>query len=382
MIFLPLDRYKSNIMLENWLSPLALDDILDGPLHDHQLGSHLRVYSDQIPDLRKAKIAFVGIGERDANAIRSELYRLSFAFPGLQCVDLGNLRKSGLTFVMSSLKELLDSRILPVLLANDPRYIPYQVRAFQEYQQLASWVVVDENVSYLPGSKEKLHYLNQVIDRDISALFHLAVLGSQSHASAPEALDFLDSQNFEYVRLGRARANLIELEPLVRDGDLMSFNLAALKSSEAPGQLHPSPSGFFSEEACQICRYAGMSDKLKAFGLFGLRQSRDRGGQTAQVAAQMLWYFLEGFYHRKKDFPASTNGLVEYIVDSKKLDYQITFWRSQRSGRWWMQVPVKTKKRYQRHRLIPCSYADYKLACQEELPERLLNAFRRFDGEG
>lgn len=85
------------------------------------------------------------------------------------------------------------------------------------------------------------------------------------------------------------------------------------------------PSGFILEEACQICRYAGMSDKLKAFGVFGFRSSMDRKTQTAQAVAQMIWYFLDGFHHRKGDFPASVEGLVEYVVDLKQLDYQLTF---------------------------------------------------------
>jgi hypothetical protein len=43
-----------------------------------------------------------------------------------------------------------------------------------------------------------------------------------------------------------------------------------------------------------------------------------------------------------------------------------------------MQIPVKTDKNKRRHRLIPCSYADYQKACEEEMPERLLKAHRRF----
>ncbi len=69
---------------------------------------------------------------------------------------------------------------------------------------------------------------------------------------------------------------------------------------------------------------------------------------------------------------------MEYIVDFKDQDYQLSFWKSLRTGRWWIQVPVKARKKQQRHRLIPCSYTDYQQACNEELPERLLNAFKRF----
>jgi len=70
--------------------------------------------------------------------------------------------------------------------------------------------------------------------------------------------------------------------------------------------------------------------------------------------------------------------LTEYIVDFKSYSYQITFWNSIKSNRWWMQIPSKTDRKLRRHRLIPCSYEDYLKACEEELPERLLKAHRRF----
>jgi len=144
------------------------------------------------------------------------------------------------------------------------------------------------------------------------------------------------------------------------------------------GVEKPTPNGFSGEEMCQICRYAGMSDKLRTMGIIGYRPEVDTHRLSAQLQAQMIWYFLEGVHHRKNDFPVTTEGMVEYIVPLKQLDYQLTFWKSKRSGRWWLQVPVKTKKQYQRHRLIPCSYEDYQLAGQDQLPDRLLEAFRRF----
>lgn len=240
-------------------------------------------------------------------------------------------------------------------------------------------VLVDERIAYqLDKRKVKEYYLREVLDSPQSRLFHLSFIGTQAHFIPPGILPYLDKRHFDYVRLGNAKANMSELEPLIRDGDLLSLNLSALKAAEVPGQSKASPSGFTVEEACQITRYAGMSDKLKALGIYGYQHSKDKSGQSAMAVAQMIWYFIDGFYHRKNDFPASTDGLTEYIVEFKKLDYQLTFWRSEKSGRWWMQVPVKSKSDYQRHRLVPCSYNDYLLACKDELPERLLNALRRF----
>jgi formiminoglutamase len=70
--------------------------------------------------------------------------------------------------------------------------------------------------------------------------------------------------------------------------------------------------------------------------------------------------------------------MLEYVVDIDDFD-KLTFWRSPRSNRWWVQVPAGTKKGDERHRLVPCSYEDYLEASgKQHLPDRLMAAFRRF----
>lgn len=92
------------------------------------------------------------------------------------------------------------------------------------------------------------------------------------------------------------RAAIEETEPVIRDADLLTFRLGALKQSEAPGVDNACTIPvIFWREACQICRYAGMSDKLTSFGLYGFRRKLDQHGQTAQAAAQLIWYFLKVF---------------------------------------------------------------------------------------
>ncbi|MCB0592944.1 MAG: arginase family protein [Lewinellaceae bacterium] len=363
-------------MFQNWLQPLK------GPveaLEDHQFGRHIQRYTDELPELKDTRVAIIGIGEEDARAVRNELYRMSYPFRGLEIADLGDVRNTETSFIIPLIRELLDSQIFPLILGNAARQALAQYKAFQSLQQLISLAVVDERIAYSRESEDKeLYFLKEILDSKHSRLFHLSFIGCQAHFVPPGTFEYLDKRNFDYTRLGKAKAEPAELEPLIRDCDLLSINLSALKQADAPGQQNATPSGFTSEEACQIARYAGMSDKLKALGLYGFQHSLDRESQTANAMAQMAWYFLDGFYHRKGDFPASTDGLAEYIVDFKKMDYQLTFWRSDRSGRWWMQVPVKTRSKYQRHRLVPCSYNDYMLACKDELPDRLLNAMRRF----
>ncbi len=365
-------------MLDNWLKPVPESITLTAKAN-YQLGNHIQIFLDQLPELRQTQIALIGVEDAEANAVRNALYQMSFPFSNLKVADLGNARKVDKTFIVPLLKELLDSQIVPVILSAEPGFLLAQYKAFQSLQSHASLVAIDERIRLDEKDKQnEAQYLNEILLSTRSRLYHLGIVGCQTHYTNPAAYQYLEKNNFDCIRLGSARADIAETEPIIRDADLISFQIAALKQAEAPGQLAGAPTGFTAEEACQLCRYAGMSDKLKSFGIFGFQQGLDQNNQTAQVVAQMIWYFLEGYSTRKNDFPVSTEGLTEYIVDFKRMDYQLTFWKSQRSSRWWMQVPVKIGKKYNRHRLIPCSYNDYKLACQDELPDRLLNAYKRF----
>lgn len=364
-------------MLENWLHPVKPEDILNQPLSEYQLGSRLTFFENSSPDLKKVQVAIIGVGTMESNAVRQALYPLVYSFDGLGIADLGNLRKKEIEFAIPFLMELVDSRIFPIIIGSDPFLLQAQYKAFQHSKEWLNLVVVDECIPLGADTDDTQQYLNEIIYGKRTKLHHVGIIGCQNHFTAPNVFTLFENRFFDWVRLGKAKADMAEVEPIVRNGDIMAMHLGALKQSEAPGVWAPSPSGFTVEEACQLARYGGMSEKLKSFGLYGMKGGKELNRQTAQAAAQIIWYFIEGLFHRKNDYPATTDGLVEYIVDFKNPDWQITFWKSQRSGRWWMQVPGKTQKKFQRHQLVPCSYNDYKLACQEELPDRLLNAIRR-----
>ena len=362
-------------MLQNWLKPLSTAFLK--PMESLQaphLGKNLLIFKDQLPDLKKVKIALLGVGEKEANAVREHLYKTVFPFPKGAVADLGNLRKSESSLLIPVVYELLTGKVLPVIIGGKDDMAPAQFFAYQDTKALVNMAVVDERFRF--GEKGEVY--TPLLSPAHPLLFNFGLIGFQAHQTPPDAVRFLTKSNFDTVRLGKSRSAIEETEPVIRDADLMAFHLGALKQSEAPGVQSASPSGFFTEEACQLCRYAGMSDKLTSFGIYGYRPDRDRDAQTAQLAAQMIWYFLEGFFNRKNDFPASKAGLTEYIVSYRQLNYQLTFWKSAKSGRWWMQVPVPTKKKHERHYLVPCSYQDYQMACREELPERLMQALQRF----
>jgi formiminoglutamase len=359
-------------MLQNWLKPLPKTLLNTAKtLPEHCLGRHVALFDGELPNLQNARVALLGADETSANAVRPALYRAAYPWPAGSVVDLGNLRKAGAAQLIPVLYELLTGGLLPVVIGRQHDLARAQFLAYQEAKTLANWAVVDETIRV-----EEV--VGAVLEPRHPLLFHLAHLGGQSFHLPEKAVQLLEDHNCEVVRLGKSRSAIEETEPVIRDADLLTFHLNALKMSDLPAVASATPSGYFLEEACQLARYAGMSDKLTSFGIYGFEPDRDRDEQSAQAVAQLVWYFLDGFFNRTGDYPLSTKGLTEYVVELPALSYQLTFWKSKFSGRWWLQVPVTTQRKHQRHRLIPCSLQDYQAACREELPERLLNAFKRF----
>jgi len=366
-------------LLQNWLKPLpaSLRAGID-PLADFSFGKNIRLHGSGFPDLQGVRVAIIGVGDKQANAVREALFGTAAVFPKDAVADLGYLRRAEDSVLIPVLFELLSGNILPIILGHRDELAQAQFLAYQETKSVVNMAVVDETMRMSDPkttSPDQSVYTHLLRPRH-PLLFHFGIIGFQSHQVPSVWLEHLQENNFDMLRLGKARTAIEETEPVLRDADLLALHLSALKQCDAPGVERPTPSGFFLEEACQLCRYAGMSDKLTSFGIYGFQQ--DRNQQTAIAVSQMVWYFLEGFFNRKNDFPASTDSLTEYIVDFRQMNYQITFWKSARSGRWWMQTPVASKKNIQRHYLVPCSFQDYQAACRDELPDRLLQALRRF----
>ncbi len=370
-------------MLKHWLSPVTINNLI--PLHalsDFQLGKKMPIYSEEFPDLTNIRLALIGIDADAANEVRPHLYSMSAPNENLPFADLGNIQKIHPEVMIPLISELIESNIIPIIIGKHRAYTYTQYMAYQKLNKLVSAVVIDERIPFTfdEAKKEKdFYYLNQILDKKDHSLFNLSMVGFQSHFVDPKAVSMFQEKGYELDRLGRVKYNLEEIEPSLRDADFISFDISAIKYAEAPGTPFPSPSGIFGEEASQLTHFAGMSDKLTSIGFYGYHPDLDQKGQTAQLLAQMIWYFVDGFCKRQADLPMDPNRFTKYQVPVKTSSYDIVFLKSNITERWWMQIPAEVTGNKERHRIVPCSANDYKLACQQEIPERFINAFKRFD---
>lgn len=343
-------------------------------------------------------IAILGIKDArgfDANAgtaegpdhIRNAVYALHNFPLSLPVIDLGNIMP-GATFqdtheaMRIVVNEINRKGLIIIILGGDNSLVYSQYKGMANADYMLNMVMVDEKFTFTESSEyaapNHQDYLFRIFVDSPSKIEHFSLLGYQTYFIPARDVDLLEQMNMEVYRLGLVREDIREAEPIVREADLLAFNVAALKACDAPGYVDASPNGFFSDEACQILRYAGSSDKMQCLGIYNYNPDFDQRGITATGIAQMLWYFIDGIHLRRADYPIVDEKDFQKFTVSIEGEEDIVFMKSLKSNRWWMKVPASIHgKKVQK--MIPCTYKDYMTAMESEVPDRWIQAYGRLN---
>lgn len=382
-----------NMSLEDFFTPINREIIHPKvSFNSRQLGFAMHCNQTVFPSLEGIDIAIFGVQEDRqavnnqgcslaADVVRESFYALHEGARKSRIADLGNIKagqtvKDTYVAVKTVVSELIKQGVMPIIIGGGQDLTYAQYQAYESLEQRVDLVVVDSRFDLnedVEGSKETTSqsYLSKILLHDPNYLFNFSNIGYQSYFVSQESVTVLDKLYFDTYRLGVFRGNIERAEPIVRNADLLSFDIGAIRSSDAGANPNASPNGFYAEEACQICRYAGMNDKLSSIGFYEFNPAYDSNGQTAALLAQMIWCFIDGFYNRKKDFPLQPkSSYLIYRASLQEETYEIVFVKSKKTDRWWMQVPYpNTKSLNERFHLVPCDYADYETAINGDLPD-------------
>ena len=360
-----------------------------------QIGRTIDVYTESsFPDLKFAEIAIFNVPEYEGSKnsftdsdckIRAFFY--SFHQSNLpKIVDLGVLqimptRKESFAIIENVCVNLLNNGIIPIIIGggHDISYAIY--KAYTKLEKHINLTVVDKkfDLGLENDNLASFSHLSKIISYKPSYLFHYTHLAFHSYLVSNLAIDMLNAMNFDPIRLGDLKENFNEVEPIMRNTDLFCFDITSIQHAYASANIYSSPNGLSGEEACKIMRYAGVSDKVSAVGLFEYNQNLDLNSQTAYLLAEMLWYFIDGYKIRKNELNPNIKNCTKYTVAFEDGKNEIAFYKSQNSGRWWMGVPFQKQgiKKNQTY-YVACSYRDYEIANQGEIPERWVKTFNKF----
>lgn len=379
-------------MAFDFLEPIS-NELIDfiNTLPPQSLGKKVVFHTESdFPVLQNATIAIFGVLDNrglqvnkavDLVEIRKTFYSL---YPGnwhTELIDLGDIpqgneQEDTYYAVTAICTQLIKQHVFPIVLGGSQDITYAMYRAFDQLDQMVNIVSVDSRFDL--GNDEVKHtansYLSKIIVNEPNNLFNFSNVGYQTYYNSQEEIDLVEKLFFDAYRLGDVSNTISIAEPVFRDADLVTFDLTSVKSADSGNVLTFVPNGFNGKEICSLARYAGISDKVKCFGLF----NHNGTVQESMLIAQVIWYFVEGFNFRTVENPlVNANNYLRYIVPVD--DMELIFIKSIKTERWWIEFPFSTNvnNKMKRISLLPCSYDDYLRACDQELPERWWKAQRK-----
>lgn len=369
-----------------YFQPITFNSSKEGTL-----GEYTQFHTENFgfPELEKNSVAIlycpeyrnctVDINVRFNDNFRNKLYQLYRPSKwNKKIYDLGNLlpgeNSKDTYFALSqSVKELIKNDILPIIVGGSQDLCLAIYKAYQELEQTVNIVSIDSNFDI--GSPDELvthnAFLSQILLQKPNNLFNYSVIGVQLPYVKEEHITLFEDLFFDYIRLGEFNSNFKKSEPIIRNADFLNIDLQAIKASDFIGDNYLNPNGFTSEQICQIAKYAGISDKLTSFSLLNLF-SDGLDSKASNLVAEMIWYFMDGVSDRKGDFPVGTKSkYTKFIVNLEDFSSEIVFYKSDKTERWWMEVPYSASEfsRFDRHHLVPCNLEDYEAALKNEMPD-------------
>ncbi len=371
--------------LIEFLEPVPVHELNDDEGYtDGQLAKHINVFTEELPDIENADIILLGVtefrgngyfetGGDAANSIRKHLYRLHYWHTDVQIADLGNV-KQGATLrdsyaaIKTILAEMLRLNKTVVILGGSHDITLAQYYAYIELNMQVEATCVDALIDLRGESPiQSENFLMEMLTGEPNMVKHYNHIAFQSYFVHPRMLETMDKLRFDCYRVGTVTENIEEVEPVMRNTHLLSFDVSAIKHSDAPANKN-CPNGLTGVEACMLTRFAGLSNLLSSFGIYGYRPQDDVEELTARQISQMIWYFIDGKSRCKQEADLNErSSFNEYHTAFTEVE--TVFLQSKKTNRWWMQMPDS--------KFIACSYNDYIKASNNEIPERWLRVQER-----
>jgi formiminoglutamase len=351
------------------------------------LGEYITDYSEDV-DFKDFDFALIFINQGESNQNHFEtliMEQVSTLFPAgfePRILNMGILVKGASSkdteaAVADIAEELITARVIPIIIGDRREITIAAYKAFEKTESVVNLTAIDNTLNIQNGAEEG--YMSTILQTQPNYLFNFSNIGYQTYLTDPKELSLADELFFDAYRLGEVRGNILSTEPIVRGSEIVTFSMDVVKSSDFSSNYSPQPNGIYAEEICQLMRFAALSEKSKVILITDIN-FESASKVDALLVAEMLWCFFEGFYMRKTEMPhAKSTGFLKYRVALKEDEFHLIFYKSVKTDRWWMEVPVPPEfaNKYRKHHLIPCNYDDYKVATEDDLPDRWWKAYKK-----
>lgn len=370
-----------------YFSPVSLE----GEFSEFTIGGTIVRHSEgNFPEIEKGGVALIYVpefrGDKNfssqqssaSDAFRSSFYELfrgiDWTMPVYDLGDIlpGNELNDTYFAVGQVVAELVKKKVVPLVIGGSQDLTLALYKGYEKLEQTINLCCVDHKLDLGDPDSETNSdgFISQLLLQRPCYLFNHANIGLQAPFASKAEFELFEKLYFDICRLGEFNADFRKAEPHLRNSDILSIDFKSIRASELLNVNYTSPNGFYADQICQISKYAGISDKLTSFGVFNFIPEKKPGAASA-LLAQIIWYFIDGFAQRKGDFPVgSKKDYLKFTVHLDDFKDEVIFYKSNKSERWWMEVPYPPQagSKYERHHLVPCDMQDYEQAMKNEIP--------------
>lgn len=304
----------------------------------------------------------------DFRGVREEFYQLSKLDFEVPVCDLGDLI-SGKSHQDTHyiLQEILSmcfyKNAVPVVIggSNDLAFSMFSALNF--HQENINYTQIS-NVISLKNEGEEIteeNFLSKILGSKTFSIKNYHHLGYQKHLNELDSVKLMKEVEFDVMRLAEMMNTTERAEPYFRKADLITLNCDAVESFAENFSVNPQVNGLNRREICAYMKEAGLSENLKAVGIFNFdAENEDR--LNAQLLAQMIWYLVEGI-NIQRSHPKERSYETFWVMIG---DHDYAFQRDTFSNLWYFGADEKVEN------LIPCARADYEDAKRGFLNTRFL----------
>ena len=133
-------------------------------------------------------------------------------------------------------------------------------------------MIPDSILAQTPDQGTSRNFMNDIILHEPNYLFNYTNVGHQGYLTDPDTLELLDEDAIrEHPASAEINRNPTLMEPVLRDADLISIDTSVIQGSDHVAHADAGPNGIDARTMCQLAHcHAGMSDQMKAIGIFEL----------------------------------------------------------------------------------------------------------------
>lgn len=390
-LILPPAKVKVAMDLSHFFHPLDEESIKNARNASRdQIGSFIyQHFSGDPPTVGSGDVVLLGLKSSPKDDapdwIRHFLYGLKSDTPKVRLVDAGDATlnkydQASRDHLQQAFEYLLKQQACFLVMGGGQEITFLQYLATLQQYAAPRLVVVDAYADLAGNKSATLQphtFISNILEESSGKPGDVSLVAYQYPLVGNKYLDELASYHYELFRLSEVRENISTVEPAIRASHMLSFDVGSVRQSDAPGSHHPLPSGLHAEEACRLARFAGLSPALQVLGFYEYNPAFDQHGQTAHLIAQAIWYFLEGYADRYQEHPIlDEQAFYKYITTVTAKAYQLVFFKSKYTGRWWMELPPEQDQNSYGP-IVPCAYEDYLAATWNNLPDRWLRYLQK-----